>query len=329
MPELKGSTMHIEEESMRQSKLAPQQSYDADDAIKILIERGGAPVELDAATSRRLCRKIDWHLMPVSPLFLFHWLDIILIPLYEQLMCLIYGVNYLDKTALSYASVMGINSDLNLSVSQYSWLGSIFYFGYLIWEYPTSLLLQRYPLGKYTVFNVIMWGIMVTCMAAVRNFAGALVIRFLLGVFEAAVTPAFALITSQWYTKREQGLRTSFWYSWNGFAQVFGGLLAYGIAISVQNHGSKLPGWRIIFLSLGLITTALGICLGFYLPDNQLQARFLTDEEKVLAIERIRANEQGVGNRHWKRYQFEEALKDPQTWLFFLYALIANIPNGK
>lgn len=40
--------------------------------------------------------------------------------------------NYLDKTTLSYSSVMGITEDLNLQGDNYQWLGSIFYFGYLV-----------------------------------------------------------------------------------------------------------------------------------------------------------------------------------------------------
>lgn len=42
-----------------------------------------------------------------------------------------------------------------------------------------------------------MWGLVLCCMAAVKNFAGAVAVRFFLGVFEAAVTPGFALFTSQ------------------------------------------------------------------------------------------------------------------------------------
>ncbi len=49
-------------------------------------------------------------------------------------------------------------ADLNLVGQDYSWIGSMFYFGYLFWEYPTNRLLQRLPLGKYSAFNVIMWG---------------------------------------------------------------------------------------------------------------------------------------------------------------------------
>jgi ACS family allantoate permease-like MFS transporter len=58
-------------------------------------------------------------------------------------MCLVYGLTYLDKTTLRYASIMGIKkphtddplaSGVNLTGGQYSWLGSMFYFGYMAWE---------------------------------------------------------------------------------------------------------------------------------------------------------------------------------------------------
>lgn len=64
------------------------------------------------------------------------------------------------------------------------------------------------------------------------------------------------------------------------------------------------------------------------MPDNQMNARFLTEKEKVLAVERIRVNQQGVGNKHFKLYQFKEALTDPMVWAFVFYSLVADIPNG-
>jgi len=64
------------------------------------------------------------------------------------------------------------------------------------------------------------------------------------------------------------------------------------------------------------------------MPDNQLNARWLTKEERVLAIERVRINQQGIGNKHFKLYQFKEALLDPLTWAFVFYSLVADLPNG-
>lgn len=237
-------------------------------------------------------------------------------------------LNFLDKTTLSYASIMGFREDLSLKGDNYEWLGSIFYIGYLAWEFPTSRLLQRLPLGKYSAINIILWGTVLCCTAACTNFAGAVAVRFLLGVFEASVTPGFALFTSQWYTQEEQAARIGIWFGFNGIAQIVGGAIASGIARGVARTGAALPGWKIIFVAIGLLTVTVGVLFLFLMPDNQMNARFLNEEEKVMAIERIRGNQQGVGSRHFKWYQFQEAFTDPMTWAFMFHGITADIPNG-
>ncbi|KAI1618081.1 MFS transporter [Exophiala viscosa] len=281
-------------------------SNDADEAMKAYAS--GEVVEIDEATNKRLLRIIDFHLMP--------------------LLCVIYGLNYLDKTTLSYASIMGIKTDIGLVGDDYQWLSSMFYFGYLAWEYPTNRLLQRLPLAKYSAFCVVMWGIVLSLFATVSNYSGAIAVRFFLGIFEAAVTPGFALFTSQWYTKREQGTRVGFWFSFNGFGQIFGGLVAYGIAVGAKKHGTAIAPWKIVFLVNGCLTACLGVVFFFIMPDNQLNARWLKPKDRILAVERVRVNQQGIGNRHFKWYQMKEALLDPLTWAFVFYALTADIPNG-
>ncbi|KAK4142004.1 major facilitator superfamily domain-containing protein [Dichotomopilus funicola] len=281
---------------------------DADEALQVVTGDNADAIHLDAETERHLLRKIDWNLMP--------------------LMCLIYCLNYLDKTTISYASIMGLKEDLNLVGDNYQWLGSLFYFGYLGWEFPTNRLMQRFPLAKYSAFNVIMWGLVLALFAVTENFAGAVVIRLFLGIFEAAVTPGFALFTSQWYTKSEQGFRTSIWFCFNGFAQIFGGLVAYGFAHGASVYGFSIAPWKAIFVFTGLLTIAAGIIFLFVMPDNQLNARFLTPEERVLAVHRIKVNAQGIGNKHFKWYQMKEAFLDPMVWAFAFYALVADIPNG-
>lgn len=255
-------------------------AQDADEAMQAFKGREGEIIEIDEATSKRLLRRIDWNLIP--------------------LLCVVYGLNYLDKTTLSYASVMGLQKDIGLKGDDYQWLGSMFYFGYLAWEYPTSRLLQRLPLAKYSAFCVFMWGLTLACFAAVHNFSGAVAIRFFLGVFEAAVTPGFALFTSQWYTKKEQGTRVGICFSFNGWAQIFGGFVAYGIAVGARKHGAILAPWKIVFLVTGCLTAFLGIVFWFFMPDNQLNARWLKKKDRILAIERVRINQQGIGNKHFK-----------------------------
>ncbi|RMJ24269.1 Allantoate [Aspergillus sp. HF37] len=281
---------------------------DEDEAMRAFASELDSGDALDEETNARLLKAIDRNLLP--------------------LLCTIYGLNFLDKTTLSYASVMGLQSDIGLAAGQYQWLGSIFYLGYLAVEYPSSRLLQKYPLAKYSSLNIILWGATLACFAAVTSFKGAAVVRFFLGAFEAVVTPGFALFTSQWYTKREQGSRMGIWFSSNGVAMVVGGVLAYGIAEGTKDLDSTVEPWRILFFVTGCFTVAVGLVFLYYMPDNQWNVRFLAPEDRVLAVQRIRQNQQGIGNRRFKASQFREALADPLTWAFAFFGCAGNVPNG-
>lgn len=72
-------------------------------------------------------------------------LDLRLLPL----LCLTYALQSIDKTTLSYAAVFGLEDDLHLTGSEYSWLGAIFYLGYLVWEFPTNIMLQKLPINHF------------------------------------------------------------------------------------------------------------------------------------------------------------------------------------
>lgn len=66
--------------------------------------------------------------------------------------------------------------------------------GVLVGEYPTNLLLQKLPVAKYLATNVFLWGCVIACSAAAKNFASLMAVRFLLGVFESCVQPAFIIM---------------------------------------------------------------------------------------------------------------------------------------
>lgn len=72
------------------------------------------------------------------------------------LLMTIYFLQYLDKTLLNYAAVMGIKK--YLKGNEYNNLGTIFYVGYIVAEPFTAWLMQKFPIGIYL-------GINVTCMS--------------------------------------------------------------------------------------------------------------------------------------------------------------------
>jgi MFS transporter, ACS family, allantoate permease len=134
-------------------------------------------------------------------------------------------------------------------------------------------------------------------------------------------------MTGMWYTREEQAARLGLWYSGVGLATIIGSPIAWGLDSPSASTGS-LSSWQLLYVVFGAVTFALAICFYFIVPDSQLSANFLTPAERVVAINRIRVNQQGIGNRKFKTYQAIEVLKDPRTYLYFSFQFIANIGYG-
>ncbi|KAH6715701.1 major facilitator superfamily domain-containing protein [Leptodontidium sp. MPI-SDFR-AT-0119] len=236
-----------------------------------------------------------------------------------------YFCQSLDKGTLGFASIMGIKTDANLKGQDYSWLGTILYMGVLVGEYPTNLLLQKLPVAKYLATNVFLWGCVIACSAAAKNFASLMAVRFLLGVFESCVQPAFIIMTTMWYTKREQAVLTSLWYCMTGVQLMVGGIIAWGVS---HFENPNIYPWQLLFLILGVLTCVWAVFIGWWLPDSPMKAKCFTEDEKRLMIERVRANETGIQNKTYKTYQMLEAIKDPVIWCYVMLQITSTLVIG-
>lgn len=54
----------------------------------------------------------------------------------------------------------------------------------------------------------------------------------------------------------------------------------------------------------------------------------LSHQEKIWAVERLRSNQTGIENKHFKPAQVVECFLDPQTWLLALITISSSVPNG-
>lgn len=187
-------------------------------------------------------------------------------------------------------------------------------------------LVQWVPIGRFVSVMVILWGVILMCIAASRSFAVLMTLRALLGSVESCINPAFIIITSQWYTRDEQPARVGYWFIGNAIGAFFGGLLGYGIGHI--NYPGTAGNWIWFFVIFGAITICFGASLFFLLPNNPMQARWLSDRDRAIAVARVVKNKTGISNSHWKWNQFRECLLDPKTWLLFIIALLNNVPAG-
>ncbi|KAI1651138.1 MFS general substrate transporter [Daldinia loculata] len=259
---------------------------------------------IDKEAEKKLKRKLDRRILPLLGICYFFY--------------------YVDKTTLSYAAIFGIQSDLHLKGTEYSWLSSIFYFGWLFWSIPSNLIMQRCPPAYYLAFNIFMWGVLLMAQAAAKDFAGLTALRILSGAFEAIADPAFMLITSMYYTREEQPSRISAWYAWNGIGIAGGGLIGYGIG---QIEGA-LRSWRYEFIVVGALCTFWSIVLFLLLPNSPTTFWGFSKQERLLMIARIRGNQTGIEHQRINWGQIKEAYLDYKTWLFVLFGFLGAIPNG-
>lgn len=184
--------------------------------------------------------------------------------------------------------------------------------------------LQKIPPAKWLGLNVICWGIAAAAAAGAKDYTTLLVARIFLGIFEATVGPSLMLISSQYYTKSEQAPRFTFWFLGLGVAQIFGGIISFAF----QHVHSKFASWRIMFLVMGLITVVVGFSTLFYLPDTPMQAKWLSDDEKVALLQHTRVNQTGIRNSKFNSRQILEAVLDVQVWLFCLMVALVRAPSS-
>ncbi|VDB93799.1 unnamed protein product [Peniophora sp. CBMAI 1063] len=253
---------------------------------------------------KRLVRRLDWIILPMISVCYFFY--------------------YVDKTTLSYAAIFGFKKDLSLNGDQYSWLSSVFYLGWLVWALPANMLLQKAPPAYYLGINIFLWGVLLMCQSAAKNFTGLMVLRFFSGAFEAVADPCFTLMTAMFYTREEQPWRISIWYAFNGVGIAGGGLLGYAIG----HINGALASWRYEFIIVGCLCAFWGLMLLALLPNSPASARMFTREERLMLVARLRKNQTGVENRTWKWDQVWDTVSDPIFYMFFALGFIANIPNG-
>ena len=65
-----------------------------------------------------------------------------------------------------------------------------------------------------------------------------------------------------------------------------------------------------------------------FMPDSPVEAKFLNDNDKMIAVERLRMNQMGVLSRKWRWDHFREALTDLKTWFWFSLLFSISVPSG-
>ena len=94
--------------------------------------------------------------------------------------------------------------DLGFSEAVYGFGAGIVYLGYMLFEIPSNLFLEKIGARKTFARITILWGVTSMAMMLVKTATSFYVLRFLLGSFEAGLLPGVILYLTYWFPARRR-----------------------------------------------------------------------------------------------------------------------------
>jgi MFS family permease len=263
------------------------------------------------------------------------------------LLSFMYLLNYLDRGNVGNAKVLNeetgdsLLQQTNMTTGGYAIAMTLFSVSYTLFEVPSNWIMKRYVRPSlWLAVLLFCWGALTLGFAGVKTYAQVIVIRFLIGVFEAGFFPGklclpvlcyaseWILIThgctgiiyytTFWYRIEERATRIAFVAAHANLAGAFGGSIAYGVG--KLNGANGLSGFRWLFIIEGIITALCVPMLIFRLPDYPSSAKWLSEEDKKFGEERLQVQGGGYTKAHASRREILETCFAPRMMAhYFIY----------
>ncbi|CAK9883830.1 MAG: Putative metabolite transport protein NicT [Candidatus Erwinia impunctatus] len=170
-------------------------------------------------------------------------------------------------------------SDLSLSETAFGLGAGLFFIGYILFEVPSNLMLQRIGARIWIARIMITWGVISAATFLVKTPMQLYILRFLLGVAEAGFLPGVLFYLTKWFPSWRRGRIIALFMIGLPLSSLIGGPLS-GWIMSHFHDVYGLRGWQWLFLLEGLPSVLLGVITFWLLPDSVQSVSWLSDAEK-------------------------------------------------
>jgi ACS family tartrate transporter-like MFS transporter len=219
-------------------------------------------------------------------------------------MMLLYVVNYIDRVNVGFAALT-MNKDMGFSPAIFGFGAGLFFLGYLLFQVPMSVGLERVG-ARRSIFAILaIWGVISAGTAFVQGPLSFYALRFLLGVAEAGFFPVMLVYLTHWFPRSYSGRFTAVFMTAIPLSSIIGGPLS-GFILSMQGIAG-LAGWQWMFLIEGIPACLLAFAVLVFLPDGPNGADWLTAEEKARIAARVAEDDAARERDVWA------ALRDPRV----------------
>lgn len=243
----------------------------------------------DGEFGRRVTRKVAWRLIPF--------------------LGVLYFFAFLDRVNVGFAALT-MNADLGLSSAVFGIGAGIFFIGYVAFEVPSNVLLERFGARVWIARIMITWGVLSAAMAFVQGPRSFYAIRFLLGIAEAGFFPGIIYFLTCWFPARHRARIIALFLVALPLSSVIGAPLSTAL-LGLDFAG--LRGWQWMFLLEAIPAIALGVAVAVFLTNRPSEAKWLTQEEKDWLVQELANEPARAGTTHTS--SLREALLMPKVWL--------------
>jgi len=197
-----------------------------------------------------------------------------------------YSLAYLDRANYGFAAASGMAEDLAITPGLSSLLGALFFLGYFFFQVPGAIYAQRQSVKKLIFVSLILWGSLATLTGVVSNAYSLIVIRFMLGVVEAAVMPAMLVYLCHWFTRAERSRANTFLILGNPVTMLWMSVVS---GYLVEHYS-----WRWMFIIEGLPAVLWAFIWWRLADDRPTDATWLSTREKQDLQQALDAEQVGI-----------------------------------
>jgi MFS transporter, ACS family, tartrate transporter len=244
-------------------------------------------------------RKIAWRILP----FVFT----------------LYIVASLDRANVAYAKLT-MMADQGFSEAVFGFGAGIFFVGYLLFEIPGALIVERWSARRWFARILITWGLCAVLLGFIRTTSQFYVARFFLGVAEGGFFPGMIVYLTHWFCARDRARALAAFILAIPVSLCLGALIS---ALILRLDWFGLAGWRWVFILEGLPAILLGAVSLFYLTDRPGEAAWLEPEERHWIIAELEGEKQA--KRAAGQVFILQALQKRNVVLLALALFFANI----
>ncbi len=224
---------------------------------------------LAAEDTASIYRKITWKLIPF--------------------LCLCYLAAYLDRINIGLAKLQ-MASDLALSETAFGLGAGLFFVGYILFEVPSNLILQRVGAKIWIARIMITWGLLSTATLLVQTPTQFYIIRFFLGAAEAGFLPGVLFYLTKWFPSWRRSRIIALFMIGLPLSSLIGGPLS-GWIMGHFHEVYGMRGWQWLFLLEGLPSVLLGVLTFWLLPNSVESASWLSSSEKQAVLRELARDE--------------------------------------